>query len=581
MIGATSVLPSPQLLRAWRFWAHRPVGWWMALATVGWSLFSACSDGSVHRIDYCTVSDGGPPIAADGGFFEAAGRSDANTVDGPVAPVIDVYSLLDEMSDLELLAHPARQRFRTLQASSYDRSSVSPAVSSDTPTGWYANQDMGNFYGTELDASGDSVGIMLDVEGPGVITRIWSANPDGTVRIYLDDATTPTLEVSMSDLLYGQIAPFLPPFAGDTAQGGNLEFPIPFQKHAKITWDVSDGYYHVTYRIYEDPSTAVQTFDLASLDTSKLNLVKTRLLAPVLPAGNIVNSQAVLTAASPELTIEASPPGEEIIALQVNPTSMDAPSLRSSVLSLRFDGKETVRAPLGDFFGAGPGLLPHATLPLEVSTGGQLTARFVMPFARSAVVRIDAADGLEATVTAFHRAAVFDRSTYYFHAHWSARGPMSSRPFRDILLADLAGEGSYVGTFLAVGNSSLDWWGEGDEKVWVDDDAFPSLFGTGTEDYFGEGSASPGLFSHPFRAQTLSANDEFGDANGLFSNLRAHILDPIRFSASLKFNLELWHWDDSAQVTFDNVAYFYLAAGASDNLPLPTTQDFRLSPLDH
>ena len=204
-----------------------------------------------------------------------------------------------------------------------------------------------------------------------------------------------------------------------------------------------------------------------------------------------------------------------------------------------------------------------------------------MPFGQSAVLRIEATPGLEAAVTISHQAAPFDRNAYYFHAHWSARGPIPSRPFRDIPLADLAGEGSYVGTFLAVGNSSLDWWGEGDEKVWVDDDAFPSLFGTGTEDYFGEGSASPGLFSHPFRAQTLSANDEFGDANGLFSNLRAHILDPIRFSASLKFNLELWHWDDSAQVTFDNVAYFYLAAGASDNLPLPTTQDFRLSPLDH
>ena len=550
----------------------------MALATVGWSLFSACTD--VRRIEYCAASDGGAPKAVDGGFFDAAGQDSAKAVDGPLAPVIDVYSLLEEMSDLELLAHSARQRFRTFLASSYDRSSVSPAVSSDTPTGWYANQDYGNFYGTEVDASGSSVGIMLDVDGPGVITRIWSAVPDGTMRVYLDDAVTPTLEVFMSDLLYGEIAPFVPPLAGPTALGGNLEFPIPFQKHAKITWDIADDYYQVTYRLYENPSTAVKTFDLASLDASKLDLVRTRLLAPVLPAGNLVNSQAVLTAASPELTIEASPAGEEIVALQVNPTSVDAPSLRGSVLSLRFDGKETVRAPLGDFFGAGPGLLPHATLPLEVSAGGQLTARFVMPFARSAVVRIDAVAGLEATVTAFHRAAVFDSGTYYFHAHWSARGPMPSRPFRDIPLADLTGEGSYVGTFLAVGNSSIEWWGEGDEKVWVDDDTFPSLFGTGTEDYFGEGDASPGLYSSPFRSQTLSANDDYGDANGLFSMLRTHILDPIRFSASLKFNLELWHWDDSAQVTFDNIAYFYLAAGATDNLPSPTAQDFRLSPLD-
>ena len=552
----------------------------MVMAMVGWSSISACSHGGEHRSEYCAGGDGGPPDAWDGGSSDAAGLHATKAVDGPAVPVIDVYSLLDEMSDLELLAHPARQRFRTFLASSYDRSSVSPAVSSDAPTGWYANHDWGNFYGTAADPSGKGVGIMLDVDGPGVITRIWSATPDGTMRIYLDGAGAPMLEASASDLLSGLIPPFVPPFAGATAQGGNLEFPIPFQKHAKITWDATDGYYQVTYRIYADPSIVVKTFDLASLDTSKLNLGKTRLLAPVLPAGNIVNSQAVLTASSPELTIEASPAGEEIIALQVNPTVVAAPSLRSSVLSLRFDGKETVRAPLGDFFGAGPGLLPHATLPLEVSAGGQLIARFVMPFARSAVVRIDAADGLQAMVTAFHRAAVFDRGTYYFHAHWSARGPMSSRPYRDILLADLAGEGSYVGTFLAVGNSSPAWWGEGDEKIWVDDDAFPSLFGTGTEDYFGQANCSPDLYSHPFRAQTLAAGDGFVvDANGLFSMLRTHILDPIRFSASLKFNLELWHWDDSAEVTFDNVAYFYLSASATDNLPLPTDQAFRLSPL--
>src|SRR5512140_2336191 len=139
MICATFVLPAPQLSRIQRFWVHRPVGWCLALATMGWSLFSACSD--VRRIENCTVRDGGAPNAVDGGFFDTAGPDAAKALDGLLAPVIDVYSLLDEMSDLELLAHAARQRFRTFLASSYDRSSVSPAISSDTPTGWYANQD--------------------------------------------------------------------------------------------------------------------------------------------------------------------------------------------------------------------------------------------------------------------------------------------------------------------------------------------------------------------------------------------------------------------------------------------------------
>jgi hypothetical protein len=125
----------------------------------------------------------------------------------------------------------------------------------------------------------------------------------------------------------------------------------------------------------------------------------------------------VLSASSPELSVAASRGGEEIVALHVRPSLVDPASLRGSVLSLRFDGHETVRVPPGDFFGAGPGLLPHSTLPLESTADGSLTTHFVMPFGQSAVVHLDAAPGLEASVKVAHREAPFDPNTYYFHAH--------------------------------------------------------------------------------------------------------------------------------------------------------------------
>lgn len=114
-------------------------------------------------------------------------------------------------------------------------------------------------------------------------------------------------------------------------------------------------------------------------------------------------------------------------------------------------------------------------------------------------------------------------------------------------------------------------------SVWVDADTFPSLFGTGTEDYFGQAYCSPEIYNHPYRAQSLAAGG-VGAAKGLFSMVRAHVLDPIRFSKSLKFNLELWHWDEDAQVTFDTVAYFYLSQNGVDNLSPAIEGDFRLSP---
>jgi hypothetical protein len=461
--------------------------------------------------------------------------------------------------------------------SSYDRSSTIEQASSDTPTGWFANHDWSNYLGVEGGPQGAGQFVLLDVDGPGAIARIWSATPCGTLRIYIDHAQIPALEARMATLLAGQAAFFVPPFSGTTAKGGNLEFPIPFRRHVKVAWEGAGGFYQVTYRKYSDPSTEVTSFDLSALEPDWLTAVGGSMQQPVLQDTGIVSDQAVLSLTSPELTIPASPSGEEIVSLQVRPNLVDPASLRGSILSLRFDGQETVRAPLGDFFGAGPGLLPHATLPLEATAEGELTARFVMPFGQSAVVRIEAVPGLEAAISVSHRAATFDQTTHHFHAHWTARGPMPTRPYRDIALADLVGEGAYVGTFLAVGNSSSEWWGEGDEKIWVDDDTFPSLFGTGTEDYFGQAYCSPEIYNHPYRAQALAAGG-FGAAKGLFSLLRVHVLDPIRFTARLKFNLELWHWDADAQVTLDTVTYFYLAQNGTDNMPPTEGAEFRLSP---
>jgi hypothetical protein len=511
----------------------------------------------------------GDPSAVDVGSWDGGGNAEGSP--------IDVTSLLDEMTALDSLARPARNRFRTCMVSSHDRSSTVERASSDTPTGWYGNHDWGNYLGVEEGPRGVGQFILLDADGPGAIVRIWSATPSGILRIYVDYARIAALETSMAALLGGEAPPFLPPLAGTTAKGGNLEFPFPFQRHVKVAWEGPGGFYQITYRKYVDPLTAVASFDVSTLEPGRLDALHNEMEQPVLQDSTVVDEQAVLSAASPEFNIAASPAGEEIVAMHIHPNLADPASLRGSVLSVRFDGQETVRAPLGDFFGAGPGLLPHATLPLESTADGDLTARFVMPFGQSAVVRIDAAPGLEAAVTVSHRAAPFDQSTYYFHVHWTARGPMPARPYRDLLLADLAGEGAYVGTFLALGNSSSEWWGEGDDKVWVDDDTFPSLFGTGSEDYFGQAYCSSEIYDHPYRAQTLAAG-EFGAAKGLFSMFRAHILDPIRFDKHLRFNLELWHWDDSAQVTFDTVAYFYLAQDGLDNLPAPTSIDFRLPP---
>jgi hypothetical protein len=135
-----------------------------------------------------------------------------------------------------------------------------------------------------------------------------------------------------------------------------------------------------------------------------------------------------------------------------------------------------------------------------------------------------------------------------------------TRPFRDWNYADLHGAGALVGAAFSIVNPVRAWWGEGDEKIYVDDEAFPSTFGTGTEDYFGYAWCSPAKFTHAYHAQPRCD----GPGNyGLTAVNRWHILDRVPFERRLRFDMELWHWTADARVTLAVVSYAYMRPGGS------------------
>lgn len=76
----------------------------------------------------------------------------------------------------------------------------------------------------------------------------------------------------------------------------------------------------------------------------------------------------------------------------------------------------------------------------------------------------------------------WDEDSMYFHAGWRGQYPVPTRPYSDWNYVTLNGRGVYVGDTLTIMNPVERWWGEGDEKIWVDGEDFPSIFGTGTED---------------------------------------------------------------------------------------------------
>ena len=136
----------------------------------------------------------------------------------------------------------------------------------------------------------------------------------------------------------------------------------------------------------------------------------------------------------------------------------------------------------------------------------------------------------------------------HFHAKWRT-ADMKTRPFRDWTYCDLKGKGVFVGDMLSLMNPVAAWWGEGDEKIFVDGETFPSWFGTGSEDYYGYAWSNPEPFQHPYHNQTRCDGTGTGGNLGRTSVNRFHILDDIPFEKSFRFDMEFWHWTPNVTVT--------------------------------
>ncbi|CAN5631323.1 DUF2961 domain-containing protein [soil metagenome] len=493
---------------------------------------------------------------------------------------ITVESILREMTDLRVLAQRPDPWYRYRQWTSYDRNS----------DGWkdpFANGDAGQFLRDETN-NGRTERVMADAKGPGALVRLWSANPAGTIRFYFDGEKTARLTTDMRDLLTGKNPLFPDPFSYLASQGANLYFPMPFAKSLKITWE-GDGkpyglYYAAGIREYA-PGTKTTTFAPSAMPQWKATMDRTgkALLNPPTqasaPKGGTI---------APGGTLEAkytSGLGGELRDLTVVFGNADAKEkawedparthnlLRKLRLRMSFDGETTVDTPLGDFFGSAVGVTPFESLPISVRKDGTMIARWSMPFRKDARIWIDNGNELPVQVkmSATQAYRPFTPATYTFHARWRAQ-TRRTRPMYDFTYADLKGEGRFVGASLVVSNPAPAWWGEGDEKVYVDGETFPSLFGTGTEDYFGYAWSDPTPFTRPYHAQPPTPNH--GNL-GQTENARYHIIDDIPYRTGLKFDMEAWHWADT-MATYATTAYWYASPGTT--LPQPANPATLLIP---
>lgn len=208
------------------------------------------------------------------------------------------------------------------------------------------------------------------------------------------------------------------------------------------------------------------------------------------------------------------------------------------------DAKEpAVEAPIGDFFAAGFGLRREVrSIPVQVEGGDGYNCYWPMPFSKHALITIT--NESEKNVRSFYYHIDYTSgdnlpsNTAYFCAQY--RNEFPERTGRDYLILDAEGTGNYVGTVMSVRSRSPNWFGEGDAKFYVDGDTLPTIQGTGTEDYFLMAwGLNEALF--PFFGCTYMSSG--GDEPGVMYTLyRWHVADPVRFSKSLRFEIEHKGW---------------------------------------
>ncbi|AYV71570.1 MULTISPECIES: glycoside hydrolase family 172 protein [Niallia] len=237
--------------------------------------------------------------------------------------------------------------------------------------------------------------------------------------------------------------------------------------------------------------------------------------------------------------------------------------LRDIIIRMYWDDEEnpSVESPLGDFFccGFGQGCLVNS-MPIAVNPNRGMNSYFSMPFHKKARITIE--NQCEEAIPAFFYQVdycLYDtlpKEIAYFHAQWR-RQSITEKGQDYIILDGVKGKGQYVGTYMALSTLERYWWGEGEVKVFLDGDKdYPTICGTGTEDYFGgawsfatydeHGKMDETTYSTPFLGFPFYAkqdntvvnpyhNDDVPPMRGFY---RWHIMDPIRFEEEIKITVQ-------------------------------------------
>lgn len=246
---------------------------------------------------------------------------------------------------------------------------------------------------------------------------------------------------------------------------------------------------------------------------------------------------------------------------------------RNTIIRIYWDGQEnpSVECPVGDFFLSGwQEYFQVSTLAVCVNPGSAFNCYWTMPFRKHC--RITLENRAEEEVVYYYQIdytlGEVPEDAAYFHAQFRRVNPL---PYKDVytILDGVQGKGQYVGTYMAWGVNNNNWWGEGEIKFYMDGDTeYPTICGSGTEDYFcgSYNFEDPHThqdyvnFTTPYGGIYTVGQDRLYKCQKRFGLYRFHIADPIRFNSDLRVTIQALGWreggrylpmqDDIASVAF-------------------------------
>lgn len=512
--------------------------------------------------------------------------------------------LLQKMTDMSKLAIPPVVGEEGGNFSSYDRRSSYDAFT-DTYSEWGANCDDKGCIRME----GDRL-VAFEMEGPGVIWRIWSANPqEGNIRIYTENENSEKMVMpfrkwferyAMGEGRVEWPANF-PNLMPTLSRGRNRFIPIPFNRYCKITLDPDWGaYYHITYTKFPQGTVLPEyslslekeaQIPLALLDRQFQMREKMAVREKML-YGEIFRKEVKCASGEEQLVYESKDASAlQYFKLQKSEIKWD--ELESLELEIWWDQEEekSVSCSMAAFFGMTKGAENYGSWPVVV-TEQKCVAYWYMPFKACRIAvknkgKKSCEYNLEMQFEKLSEEQAEQMMRFHAKEHGEEFAYLNRERFQksgdrwpDWPMLLCRGTGRFCGVHFTVDNcfqkpeqqaeewwygiaekKTIDWWwGEGDEKFFVDGEKFPSTFGTGSEDYVGYAwAAEPPhvLFDSAYAVQ----NEVPIDGNGMTSLNRFHICENIPFQNQFEAFLEKYNdngWNKDAICEFRVTPFWYL-----------------------